>query len=787
MDLREQLQQTLGSTHTLERELGAGGMARVFVAKETRLRRQVVVKVLSPELAAGISGERFEREIELAASLQQANIVPVLSAGDTNGLPYYTMPYVVGESLRAQLATRGTLSIAEVVSILRDVARGLSYAHERGVVHRDIKPDNILLSHGAAVVTDFGIAKAISESRTADGVATLTQAGSTIGTPAYMAPEQVAGDPQAGAPADIYALGCVAYELLTGLPPFAGMPLQRVLAAHLTETPRPVRDLRPETPPPLASLVMQCLAKQTADRPANATAVLQTLDTIVTSGAGETPVLFPRASSHRRRMTFASAAVVTVVLILASAWLRGRSALGAHVDRSIVVLPLANLGGDKADDYFGEGLSGEMTNALGKAGLRVIGPGTARTLVDRGLDTRAIANQLHVGSVLQGTVQRSRDRLRITVSLVSAVDGAVVWSEKYDRDIKDVFAVQDEIARSVASQLRVALAGGAGPTLARTETSDPEAHALYLQGLYQWNRRTRQALRQAIGLFEQAVRRDPNYARAYAAIGMADVLLPIYDDVPTDSMRHKAIDAARRALALDSTLADAHAVLGFASAIGFDNALAERAFVQALRFDSSFATAHQWHSILLTHVGRYDDALREIKRALELEPASPIIQGDQGRVLLNMHRYAEADSAEGVALAFDSTFGISLRTRALILIERGKADEAIMILETLSRQPNLRSTNTIGSLAYAYARAGRSTQARATLALLPRDTLLSAGGMAAAALSVLGDRDAAATMFRRAAEQHEPWIVIYGRSAPYDGLRKDPRLAALFAKIEAPD
>jgi len=787
MDLRDQLQQTLGSSYALERELGGGGMARVFVAQETRLRRSVVVKVLSPEMAAGISGERFEREIELAASLQQANIVPVLSAGDMHGVPYYTMPYVVGESLRTLIKTRGQLPIAEVVSILRDVARALSYAHERGVVHRDIKPDNVLLSHGAAVVTDFGIAKAISASRTADGDATLTQTGSAIGTPAYMAPEQVAGDPNIDSRADLYALGCLAYELLTGHPPFSGRPLQRVLAAQLTELPQGVREIRPETPLPLAALVARCLAKQPGDRPATANEVLQTLDTIAVPGGGPPiPAVASRASRRRRRIVLASAASVIVVLILASAWWRGRSALASHADRSIAVLPLANLSGDKANDYFGEGLAEEMTNALGKAGLRVIGRGTARTLVARGLDAQSIAKQLGVGSVLQGTVQRGGDRLRITVSLTSASDGSVVWSEKYDRDIKDVFAVQDEIARSVAGQLRGTLSGP-GVTLARKETDDPEAHALYLRGLYLWNRRTARTLHQAIDLFDEAVRRDPNYARAYAGIGMAYVVLPVYDDVQTDSMLSRAVDAARRALAIDSTLPEPHVVLGYASATRFENAAAERSFATAVRLDSSFATAHFWNSIVLAHVGRDAEAIREGQRARTLEPASLIILSDEGRLLYYVRQYAAADSVARVVLAFDSTFGVALLTRCRSLIELNRANEAVAILERAIDGLNVRSSEKLGVLAYAYARAGRPALARSTLSKLPRDTLISAGGMVAAALDALGDREASVALFRRAVAQHDPWILNWGRAAPYDGLRKDPRLTALFAKIEAPN
>ena len=267
--LEQQLQRTLDGTHTVERELGGGGMSRVFLAEETRLSRLVVIKVLSPELAQGLSVERFEREIQLAASLQQANIVPVLAAGDTDGLPFFTMPFVEGESLRQRVAS-GPLSIGETVSVLRDVARALAYAHKRGVVHRDIKPDNILLSAGAAVVTDFGIAKAISAARTASPDAQLTQTGTSIGTPAYMAPEQAAGDPHVDHLADIYALGCTAYELLTGHPPFVGGSVQRVVAAQITESPRAIDQVRPDTPAALATLVMACLEKAPARRPQSA-------------------------------------------------------------------------------------------------------------------------------------------------------------------------------------------------------------------------------------------------------------------------------------------------------------------------------------------------------------------------------------------------------------------------------------------------------------------------------------------------------------------------------------
>jgi hypothetical protein len=322
-ELREQVQATLSGTYTIEGELGGGGMSRVFIADELRLGRRVVIKVLSPELAAGISAERFEREIRMAASLQQANIVPVLSTGESNGLPYYTMPYVDGESLRRRLAEMPPLSLSDTTRILGDVARALQYAHERGIVHRDIKPDNVLLSGGTAVVTDFGIAKALSASRMRGEGETLTQLGTSIGTPAYMAPEQVAGDPNVDRRADIYALGCMAFELVTGNPPFHGRTPARILGAHMGEAPPQVAALRPDLPVEMGALIMRCLEKDPDARPQHASEIISVLNG-VTSGGGMPslpPVLMYTPGAFRKALFFYVAALVAVAAVAKAATL----------------------------------------------------------------------------------------------------------------------------------------------------------------------------------------------------------------------------------------------------------------------------------------------------------------------------------------------------------------------------------------------------------------------------------------------------------------------------------
>jgi tetratricopeptide (TPR) repeat protein len=320
MDVRDQLQSALGNTYNLDRELGGGGMSRVFAATETALGRKVVIKVLPVELGAGVNVDRFKREILLAANLQHPHIVPVLAAGEIDGVPYYTMPLIDGESLRARLA-RGPMPIGDAVSVLRDVARALAYAHERGVVHRDIKPDNVLMSGGSATVTDFGIAKAISAARAADSTSNLTQMGMSIGTPTYMAPEQAAADPSTDHRADIYSFGCLAYELLAGRPPFAAMTPHKLLAAHMGERPQPIAELRPDTPPVLADLVMQCLEKDPDARPQSAGDVARLLD-VVTSGSSHS-ALPAIAISHpgavRRALVAYALAFVAVVIVAKAA------------------------------------------------------------------------------------------------------------------------------------------------------------------------------------------------------------------------------------------------------------------------------------------------------------------------------------------------------------------------------------------------------------------------------------------------------------------------------------
>ncbi|MEO8194847.1 MAG: protein kinase [Gemmatimonadales bacterium] len=786
--LLEQLQKSLGTAYTIDRELGGGGMSRVFLATENRLNRKVVVKVLSPDLAVSVSAERFEREIQLAAQLQQANIVPLLATGDTNGLPYFTMPFVEGESLRSRISAQGTFTITECVSILRDVARALSYAHAVGVVHRDIKPDNVLLSHGAAVVTDFGIAKALSDARSDSGVPSLTQTGTSLGSPAYMAPEQVAGDPNVDHRADLYAFGCMGYELLAGKPPFTADSQQRVLAAHLTEKPRPIASMRPGVPRQLAAILMRCLEKDPSDRPASAAEILTALESVSTSDGEATGTPLREAFKPTSRRIAIAAAVLLIVVATGAAVTQFFSrAEKSPVDRSVAVLPLANLSGDKANDYFGEGLAEEITGALAKAGLRVVGRSSAFALSAKGMGAGEIARQLHVGNVLQGSVQRSGDQIRISVSLISAPDESVLWNEKYDRGMKDIFAVQDEIARAVAGELKVKLAGDQRIRLRHVDTDDPEAHTAYLQALYLWNRRNAPGLRKAISLFAEAVRRDPSYAQAYGGMAMAYVVMPAYDDIVNDEMLDRAREAANRALALDSGIVQALTALAYVDALQYRNTSAERLFRRAIATDSSFATAHFWHGLLLLQQQRNDEALAEVLRARSLEPASLVINTAVTQVLYDMRRYDAAEKSGRGVLQLDSTFQLGIVDLAKVLVEQGKANEALPMLVRILEVPGFSRSEKIGVTAYALARAGRTDEARALLRKVESQSgkRSSQRGMVAAALDATGERERAVEVLRAAVNDHDLWLAHYFSAAPYDGLRKDPRVRELFAAFSS--
>ncbi len=803
-DLRTQLQSTLGDGYTLERELGGGGMSRVFVARENALGREVVVKVLAPELSASVSAERFTREIATAARLQQANIVPVLAAGTSDGVPYYTMPYVKGESLRAQMARGVVLSMHDRLNVLRDVARALAYAHGEGVIHRDIKPDNILLSAGTAVVTDFGIAKAISAARTHDGPpastndGTLTQAGSSIGTPAYMAPEQAVGD-AVDHRADIYAWGVVAYELLSGAHPFAGKTgTSQLIAAHLTETPVALAVRSPDVPREVVALVMQCLAKHPGDRPASAPSLLEQLATVSTPSA-ERAAASTGAATGSRSFTMVAAAMVLVAGAAAVWFMNGRggdtetrtlTAAAAPTESlsSLAVLPFVNTSGDAKDEYFSDGLTDELAHALSKLpGLRLAGRSSSFSFKGKTILAPDVGKALGVGAIVEGTVRRAGDRIRLTAQLTSTRDGQVLWSDAFERTGADVFAVQDAFTTAIVAALTPRLAQAAGviaqpnqASVAARGTTDAVAYDLYLKGRYYWAQRGAGPLDSAVKYLEAAVQRDSMFARGWAALALAYVIRPNFnsdvDFAPSDT---KAEVAARRALALDSTSADAHAAVGFAAIRQFDFEKAASSMATARRLEPASAIAAHWSAIAYHVVGDTAQADAQMERALTLDPLSPTTFNTRSRMLSERRQFLRALENDAKAAQLSTTF---LTNSAPPLIWAGMADSAFRVTK---RAPA--SDRTRGRLGYAIlaaAAAGEWDAARALQRqIAARGPDVRSFDRAVAAL-VFGDRATAAALFVDHLE-HDGALANLAFSVcypPYDGVRAEPAWKAFLAR-----
>jgi serine/threonine-protein kinase len=697
-------------------------MSRVFVAQEHALGCDVVVKVLSPERAASLSAERFTREIKLAAALQDPHIVPVLAAGTTSeGLPYYTMPFVRGDSLRARLLA-GPVPLAEALGMLRNIAQALAYAHESGIVHRDIKPENVLLSRGTAVVTDVGIAKALSASSTKAEGNTLTSVGTSIGTPAYIAPEQALGDVNTDARADLYAWGVVAYELFAGAHPFGARTTpQAMVAAHISEAPPPLDAARLSVPRDVAALVMQCLAKDPAQRPPSADALLTRLANVQTPSS-ESPAPQP-ARSNRSVLVAASLAVPLGAAALFAWGSRTRDTGSADRDRTesaeaattietLAVLPFVNVSGDPKDEYFADGITDELTNALSKLpGLRLAGRSSSFAFKGKHVSAKEVGQQLEVAALIEGTVRCAGGRVRITVQLTSGADGKALWQNSYENDKDDVFQVQDEVTAAIVSAVSPTLRGStiATSAVATRGTRDTLAYDLYLQGRYLFAQRNAAALTRAIAAYRGAIARDSGFARAYAALGQVYAVFPAYaDSVDERGMFAAAEQQARRALQIDSTVADAYLVLGLSNFKPGPSFATGAAYLErALRLEPNNPTAHYWLAQLPAARGDLDSALAEIRRARTLDPMSNAIANGELRMLNSRGDYAAARRAGELLLARDSLYGFARSSLAISLIFSGAPDSA---LATLRLVPGRLSENR-GIMLFTLAAAGRWSDA----------------------------------------------------------------------------
>ncbi len=663
MDIRQRLSAALAGRYRLLHEIGRGGAAVVYLAEDLKHERRVALKVLRGELAATLGASRFLREIKILARLSHPHILPVHDSGEADGFLYFVMPYVEGESLRARIA-RGPMPISEAVPLLRNLLDALHYAHERGVVHRDIKPDNVMLSGRHALVMDFGVAKALTaaaEERQGDTL------GTVLGTPAYMAPEQASADPSIDHRADIYALGVVAYEMLSGAPPFQGRTSRQILAAHVTKNPEHLSQHRENVPPALAEVVMRCLEKNPSDRWQTAEETLHRLDQGLAWGAAAgsgatTEVTTPVAAASRHRGAALIGTLAVVAALVAGWFLRGPTAATVAGTPTVVVLPFENLGPPE-DEFFANGITDAITARLATLdNLGVISRTSAMQYRNRDLTAQEIANELGVDYILEGTIQRERpsdpnSRVRIIPQLIRAADDTHLWADVYDEDLTEVFRVQSEIAQRVARAMDVTLQEPDQRILAARPTDNLEAYEFYLRGhdylAGNLGSGDANARRIAVDFFERALALDGVFALAWAELSLAHIWLYHHFVDPTEERLALAKAAVDTAMILDPALPAVHLAEGHYYYWGPnpDPVAALREFQHVADREPNNAYARSLIAALQASRGDWDEALRNAALAADLAPREPEWTAAAGGMHLMARRYEEAERYIDRALA----------------------------------------------------------------------------------------------------------------------------------------
>jgi eukaryotic-like serine/threonine-protein kinase len=732
----------LAERYTVERILGEGGTAIVHLAEERKHRRKVAIKVLKAEYGASVGAERFIREIAIAARLSHPHIVPLIDSGEADGSLYYVSPYVEGGSLRDRLHDRKSLPVGDAIRIAHEVGVALDYAHRSGFVHRDVKPENILFADDHALLADFGIAH-VSAVTSAE---TLTESGLALGTPEYMSPEQASGDPDVGVPGDIYSLGCVVFEMLAGEPPFRGASARATMAKHVTERPRPLRSLRPDTPAALELVVARALAKDPLGRYAS---------------VGE----FTSELTRARKETATRATSAT---------------------RFIAVLPFVNASPDRDNEYLSDGITDELIDALAKVeGLRVASRTSVFALKGKQQDVRAIGALLGASEILEGTVRTSGPNLRIAVQLTSADDGRLLWSQRYDRRFDDMFAIQDEIARTIVDTLRATSFADLQPARSR-HTQNVHAYGLYLRGRYAWNKRNQDGVSEGIRYFEQAIAEAPDYALAYTGLADSYALHIDYRSVPVHEGFEKAKYYARKAMELDDTLAEAHASLAWSLFIyDWDHVAAEKEFKRAIQLDPQYATAHQWYGFLLASRGRFQESLVEEHTAQENDPASVSVRRSLGYCYLYARRFEQGRYHLDRAIAMNPVAEENYRIQGLILTLLGEYSEAERVLREGVTFASSGTTFTKVTLAYALACGGDKTFAKqVTGELLDKRKHDYVSPVELAMLHIaLDDRQKALDWCEAAVEERRGWVGYLAVHPLVDSLRNEPRFGELLRKL----
>jgi serine/threonine-protein kinase len=732
----EQLNAALAGRYVLSREIGHGGMATVYLGRDVKHQRDVALKVFRPEIAAALGHDRFRREIELAANLSHPHILPLHDSGEADDVLFYVMPYVKGETLRHMLDREQQIPIERSIDLIRQVASALDYAHAHHVIHRDIKPENILLHEGVAVVADFGIALAVTSSKPER----LTETGLSLGTPDYMSPEQALGERELDARSDVYSLGCVLFELVAGEPPFTGKSALAVTAKRLTNPAPDVRQRRPGVPTSVARALAKSLAREPEDRFASAGAFAQAL----TQPAPQV----------------------------------------ASTPNAVAVLPFLNLSADPDNEYFADGITEDIIAQLSKIrALRVISRASVMRYKNRDHSLRDIAAQLETTALVDGSVRRIGDRVRIVAELIDAENDRHLWAETYDRQLTDVFAIQTDVALRIADALRAELSVDERTRIRREPTHDLQAYQLYLQGRHCLVRYTAEGMRKGIWYFERAIELDPNYAVAYIGIAFAYTELGETGAMEPEKAYPLATAAINAALAIDNTLGEAHVVLGMIKLTSeYDWNGAEREFRRAIELTPSNADAYDLYGRLCSALGRQEESIAMQRRAQELNPVEH--RSDYANSLMRAGRYDEARDEAQRAVELDPLYDRLHATLGWALIKNGQYREGIAELEkAVSLTPS--STAWLAQLGQAYAEAGRVDEARDILRRLlelSSRQYVSPYHMAYV-LTGLGEYDQAMDWLERAYEEKAGAVYGIKGSFLFLALKSHPRFVSMLKKM----
>ncbi len=736
----DRLKAALADRYTIECELGSGGMATVYLARDLKHDRKVAVKVFRPALAAAVGTERFFREIKITANLQHPHILPLHDSGESDGFLYYVMPFVEGETLRNRLNREKQLPVDEALKITSQVASALSYAHSRDIVHRDIKPENILFQAGEVAVADFGIALAVDSA----GGTRLTETGFSLGTPAYMSPEQVSGEQEIDGRSDVYSLACVLYEMLAGDPPFVASTSRAVLAKHMTDPAPPITTVRSSVPRPVVAALTKALGKAPVDR-------------------------------------FESAKAFSDALFAAELKIEEEK-------KSIVVLPFTNLSPDPDNEYFADGLTEEIITDLSQVrSLLVISRNSAMRLKNTEKDTRTIGHELGVRYVLEGTVRKAGKRLRIAAQLVDAERDVHLWADKFTGTLEDVFELQEGVSRCIVEALEVELSPEELQKIAEHAVSGSvEAYDHYLLGRHHMNRLTQEGLRTAVDHFQCAVELQPDFARAYAGLADSYMLLTQGSGEPPRENFPKARAAIQKALEIDASLEEAHTSLGgIRLFFDWDWDGAERALRRAIELNPNYGQAHHWLAILFNAQARHEEALEAMRRALALDPLSPYVNLNVGWIHYTARQFDAALTHLIRAMkAHPESPGIRA-VLGVVYAAKEMFDQAITEFKGVMDAAGQGFIMLLPMLGNTLARAGRIADARKLLRDMEEMekrrfvnpdyfTIIHIG---------LQEYDKALDRLEEATEARTDWPLWFSVDPMVDPIRTHPRFAALLEKI----